>query len=297
MRPYPISIEWPPAGAGRSEPVGRSAARQVRKRLALPDDVRLAVGVERFDYTKGILDGMRAIDEFPDPKPGMERTSSSSCRWRRRRAANSQPTASCRPRRWRWLDEINAALRQRVSPADPSGRSGIMSRTRSSSCSARPTSASCRSLHDGMNLVAKEFVAARDDEQGVLVLSSFAGASRELTEALIVNPYDTRRHGARRSTARCACRPTEQRERMRRDARAGPRSAMSTAGPAKCCSTRPTCESESASSRSRRAGGQPSKFLAALMYAEIRRSPRILMSVVSAAAQGLPLAALIQSRR
>ncbi len=46
------------------------------------------------------------------------------------------------------------------------------------------------SLHDGMNLVAKEFVAARDDERGVLVLSQFAGASRELPEALIVNPYD-----------------------------------------------------------------------------------------------------------
>jgi trehalose 6-phosphate synthase len=45
------------------------------------------------------------------------------------------------------------------------------------------------SLHDGMNLVAKEFVAARDDERGVLVLSQFAGASRELHEALIVNPY------------------------------------------------------------------------------------------------------------
>ncbi len=54
----------------------------------------------------------------------------------------------------------------------------------------------------GLNLVAKEFVAARDDEQGVLVLSSFAGASRELSEALIVNPYDT--HGmAERSTWRC----------------------------------------------------------------------------------------------
>ena len=48
------------------------------------------------------------------------------------------------------------------------------------------------SLHDGMNLVAKEFVASRDDEQGVLILSHFAGASRELTEALIVNPYDAK---------------------------------------------------------------------------------------------------------
>jgi len=46
------------------------------------------------------------------------------------------------------------------------------------------------SLHDGMNLVAKEFVAARTDHKGVLVLSEFTGAARELTEALIVNPYD-----------------------------------------------------------------------------------------------------------
>jgi trehalose 6-phosphate synthase len=47
------------------------------------------------------------------------------------------------------------------------------------------------SLHDGMNLVAKEFVAARDDDRGVLILSQFTGAARELPEALIVNPYDT----------------------------------------------------------------------------------------------------------
>jgi trehalose 6-phosphate synthase len=46
------------------------------------------------------------------------------------------------------------------------------------------------SLHDGMNLVAKEFVAARQDEQGVLVLSRFTGAARELPDALLINPYD-----------------------------------------------------------------------------------------------------------
>src|SRR5207249_8086463 len=45
------------------------------------------------------------------------------------------------------------------------------------------------SLHDGMNLVCKEFVAARDDERGVLILSRFAGAAREMSQALIVNPY------------------------------------------------------------------------------------------------------------
>jgi trehalose 6-phosphate synthase len=47
------------------------------------------------------------------------------------------------------------------------------------------------SLHDGMNLVAKEFIAAREDEDGVLILSQFAGASRELRDALVVNPYDS----------------------------------------------------------------------------------------------------------
>ncbi len=46
------------------------------------------------------------------------------------------------------------------------------------------------SLHDGMNLVAKEFVAARDDEDGVLVLSKFTGAAVELRDALLINPYD-----------------------------------------------------------------------------------------------------------
>jgi len=46
------------------------------------------------------------------------------------------------------------------------------------------------SLHDGMNLVAKEFVASRDDNRGVLILSTFAGAALELTDALLVNPYD-----------------------------------------------------------------------------------------------------------
>ena len=52
------------------------------------------------------------------------------------------------------------------------------------------------SLHDGMNLVAKEFVASRDDEHGVLILSTFAGAALELTDALLVNPYDVQQMAA-----------------------------------------------------------------------------------------------------
>ncbi len=70
------------------------------------------------------------------------------------------------------------------------------------------------SLHDGMNLVAKEFVASRDDEMGVLVLSSFTGASREMSEALIVNPYDGREM-AQALEAALVMPAQEQRERMR----------------------------------------------------------------------------------
>jgi trehalose 6-phosphate synthase len=70
------------------------------------------------------------------------------------------------------------------------------------------------SLHDGMNLVAKEFVAARDDEQGVLILSDFAGASRELSEALIVNPYDLQSVSEAMVRA-LRMSETEQRDRMR----------------------------------------------------------------------------------
>ena len=65
-----------------------------------------------------------------------------------------------------------------------------------------------------MNLVAKEFVAARDDERGVLVLSQFAGASRELPEALIVNPYDADQCAAALHLA-LTMPADEQRERMR----------------------------------------------------------------------------------
>ncbi|HSC00133.1 MAG TPA: trehalose-6-phosphate synthase, partial [Burkholderiaceae bacterium] len=70
------------------------------------------------------------------------------------------------------------------------------------------------SLHDGMNLVAKEFVAARDDERGVLILSQFTGAARELSEALIVNPYDTEQSAAALRVA-LSMPPDEQRHRMR----------------------------------------------------------------------------------
>src|SRR5207253_11293841 len=68
-------------------------------------------------------------------------------------------------------------------------------------------------IRDGMNLVAKEFVASRPDEDGVLVLSEFAGAASELPEALLVNPYDVEQSAAAIERA-LPMAPEERRERM-----------------------------------------------------------------------------------
>ena len=95
------------------------------------------------------------------------------------------------------------------------------------------------SLHDGMNLVAKEFVSSRDDERGVLILSQFTGAARELPEAMVVNPYDIDQCAAAIHLA-LTMPPEEQRERIRLCA-ACCRTSTSTAGRGACCSTPHTC--------------------------------------------------------
>jgi len=211
IRPYPISIEWPPAGMTDQKPVPECRAA-VRQRLGLAEHVRLGVGIERFDYTKGIIDRLRAVDSFLSSHP----------EWRER-FVFIQVAAPSRTKlaSYSALQAEAAELAREIN-------------ARHGSASHQPIMLIIRhyepheifelfraadlcivsSLHDGMNLVAKEFVAARDDQQGVLLLSTFAGASRELTEALIVNPYDSRSMVAAIEQA-LLMPAAEQRERMR----------------------------------------------------------------------------------
>jgi trehalose-6-phosphate synthase len=98
------------------------------------------------------------------------------------------------------------------------------------------------SLHDGMNLVAKEFVAARDDERGVLVLSQFTGAARDLTEALMVNPYDLGRPATRWRGP--AMPPMSSASGCARCEESCP-SSTCTAGRGACSSTRRSCAAAS----------------------------------------------------
>ena len=189
VRPYPISIEWPPKPLERQAPVAECRAA-VRRRLGLPETVKLGVGVERFDYTKGILDRFRAVGALLEHHP----------EWRGRfvfvqvAAPSRSKLASYQQLQTDAIalaDEINRRFggpgyQPIVLLARHHEPDQVYELFRAADLCI------VSSLHDGMNLVAKEFVAARDDEQGVLVLSTFAGASRELPEALIVNPYDTR---------------------------------------------------------------------------------------------------------
>ena len=188
IRPYPISIEWPPAALATQRPIAE-CREAVRARLGLPSDIRLAIGIERFDYTKGILDRMTAVDELLRRRPD----------WKEKvvfvqAAAPSRSTleayGALQAEAIRLAAEIDA--RHGTETWQPI-RLVIRHHDQAEVYELFRAADVCvvSSLHDGMNLVAKEFVAARDDERGVLVLSHFAGASRELSEALIVNPYDT----------------------------------------------------------------------------------------------------------
>jgi trehalose 6-phosphate synthase len=211
VRPYPISIEWPNHWADEAPPPAR-CREEVLRELGLRPDALLGVGIDRLDYTKGIEERLLAVEQLLLRYP----------RFRGRftfvqLAAPSRTAIDL----YRSLNERVAAVAARINArfGNETYQPVILQRQHHEPPRVfRYLRAAdvcyVSSLHDGMNLVAKEFVAARDDERGVLVLSQFTGAARELTEALIVNPYDLREAGAALATA-LSMSPAEQGERMR----------------------------------------------------------------------------------
>jgi trehalose 6-phosphate synthase len=211
VRRYPISIEWPPAALQLQAPVPE-CRKLVRERLGLGEDVKLGVGVDRLDYTKGILERFMAIERLLELEP----------RWVGQ-FAFVQVAAPSRSSidEYQNLDARVRAMAARIN--ERFGRRGyepiILKIEHHDAVQVYELYRAAElcyvsSLHDGMNLVAKEFVAARDDEQGVLILSQFTGAARELSESLIVNPYDIEQSAAAMHLA-LTMSPEEQRARMR----------------------------------------------------------------------------------
>lgn len=187
VRPYPISIDWPNRWLAGCPPV-EECRRSVFAELGLHKDALLGLGVDRLDYTKGIEERLLAVERLLERYPNL-----------RGRFSFVQLAAPSRTaiERYRDLNVVIEQLATRINErfGGPGYRPIILRRDHHEPPTVfRYYRAAdvcyVSSLHDGMNLVAKEFVAARDDEAGALVLSHFTGAARELTEALIVNPYD-----------------------------------------------------------------------------------------------------------
>jgi len=188
VRPFPISVVWEePAADKKPKPVYKQ-----RSALLNEMDVEalfLGVGVDRVDYTKGILERFLAIERFLEKYPAYQGKLTF--------AQIGAPSRTHIKRYHDLLAEVEAEA-DRINWRFQSGKWKpivFLKRHHSHEQIAHYYRAAdfclVTSLHDGMNLVAKEFVAARDDEQGVLLLSIFTGAARELRDALIVNPYDT----------------------------------------------------------------------------------------------------------
>ncbi len=183
---YPISIEWPPRWL-EFVPPAPVCRTNVCVRHRIGSNVLIGVGIERWDFTKGILERFLAIESLLENSPEYV--------GRICFLQVAAPTRSKLPA-YQALQRDTTATAERINARYSNGEwkpiiligehqdpPAVFELMRAADFCL------VNSLHDGMNLVAKEFVAARDDEDGVLILSTFAGASRELVEALLVNPF------------------------------------------------------------------------------------------------------------
>jgi trehalose-6-phosphate synthase len=188
VRPYPISVAFSENTPAIEPPSSSGAERAALCEELGIEATLLGVGVDRIDYTKGILERFRGIEHFLELHP-----------YYQRRFAFVQIGAPSRTHIARYktfLDEVSAEA-ERINSRFQAGRWKpivFLKRHHSHEEIARfyraATVCLVTSLHDGMNLVAKEFVVSREDNRGVLILSTFAGAALELHDALLVNPYD-----------------------------------------------------------------------------------------------------------
>ncbi len=186
VQPHPISIDLDSIAA--QAPTDAAAeSRQLRRSLGLRQR-QILVGVDRVDYTKGIPERFRAVDRLLTLHPEwigkihlLQVGAPSRVHLEEYRSLNEELDQLAEEINWRhttgdWKPIL--FLNEHHSPE------------RVFALYRLATACVVSSLHDGMNLVAKEFIAARTDLRGSLVLSRFTGAARELDDALHINPYD-----------------------------------------------------------------------------------------------------------
>jgi trehalose 6-phosphate synthase len=189
VKPFPISVHFDGLGSSKDTIVQEkeSLKENILKEIGVQARY-LGVGVDRIDYTKGIPERFRAIERFLEKYPEIvgeftfiEMGAPSRTHIKRYRDLTTEVEEMVDRINWRfhtktWVPIVFLKGHHSHKEIYPFYKVADI-------CMVT-------SLHDGMNLVAKEFVSSRDDEDGVLILSQFTGASRELKDAVIINPYD-----------------------------------------------------------------------------------------------------------
>ena len=188
VRPFPISVDFreiPVETASLDSPYVLRTA--LLKNLGVEARF-MGVGVDRLDYTKGIIERFRGTERFLERWPSYQGQFTF--------VQIGAPSRTHIPRYHDFVAEVEAeAARINAKFQTPKWKPIVLLNRHHEHSEILPYYQAAdlcmvTSLHDGMNLVAKEFVAAREDEQGALILSRFTGASRELRDAIVVNPYD-----------------------------------------------------------------------------------------------------------
>src|ERR1700723_2077413 len=189
VKPFPISVALTDdETSGREDYRANYLEREALMRSLGVNAAFLGVGVDRVDYTKGIPERFRAIERFLEKYPKYQGEFTF--------VQIGAPSRTHIKRYHDLLAEVEAEA-ERINWRFQTGKWKpiiFLKRHHSHEEIERYYCAAdlclVTALHDGMNLVAKEFLAARRDERGVLILSQFTGAARELRDALLVNPYD-----------------------------------------------------------------------------------------------------------
>jgi trehalose 6-phosphate synthase len=186
VRSFPISVD-----DRMNQPLSdedRETIGKIRREFFLDGQV-VALGVDRIDYTKGILERLWALDRFLEKYPHYKR-----------KFVFIQLGAPSRTHIQRYHDfgaEVDRLVEKtNWKQSEENWRPILYLKRHFSQEEIRPYYAMAdicivSSLHDGMNLVAKEYVSAKTDLSGSLILSRFAGAAKELTQAILINPYST----------------------------------------------------------------------------------------------------------
>ncbi len=212
VRPFPISVDFTELPSEGSTEPAYAERSGLLKTLGI-ETAFLGVGVDRLDYTKGILERFLALERFFEKYPRYQGQftfvqigAPSRTHIKRYHDLQAEVEAEADRINWRFQKDkwrpIVLLNRQHTHKE-------ILKYYRAADLCL------VTSLHDGMNLVAKEFLAARSDERGVLILSIFTGAARELRDALQVNPYDIDQT-AEAIRAALEMEPEEKQSRMQR---------------------------------------------------------------------------------